>query len=104
MSKKPAPSPTGPSGRGRDGRFLPGNRAGKGNPLAAHVQRLRAALLNAVAPTDLKVVARKLLSLAKAGDVTAARELLQRTLGPPVETDMLERIEALEAVVLDRNP
>jgi hypothetical protein len=40
---------------------------------------------------------RKLVKLALAGDVAAAREVLQRTLGPAVELDLLERLEALEA-------
>lgn len=35
------------------GRFLPGNAGGPGNPYAARVGELRAALLNAVKPGDL---------------------------------------------------
>jgi hypothetical protein len=37
-----------------------------------------------------------LLKSAKEGDVAAAQELLQRLLGPAVELDLAERIEALE--------
>jgi hypothetical protein len=52
--------------------------------------------LNAVKPKELAAVIRKLLEMAIAGDVPAAREVLQRTLGPAVELDLLERLEALE--------
>jgi hypothetical protein len=37
-----------------------------------------------------------LLSQAKAGDVASIKELLQRLLGPPVEADFAERLDALE--------
>lgn len=71
------PSPTGPIGRGPKGQFAPGNRAARGNPHARQVARLRAALLRAVKPHDLADIAKALLGKAKAGDVGAARELLQ---------------------------
>ena len=94
------PSPTGPNGtsggRNPDGRFAPGNRAGRGNPHARRVARLRAALMRAVTPQDLAAVALALLAKAKDGDVAAARELLQRLLGPPVELDFVERLAAME--------
>ena len=54
------------------------------------------ALLKAVTPNDLREVVSALLSQAKAGDVPAAKELLQRLLGPPVELDLLERMAAME--------
>ena len=91
------PSPTGPNGGGlgSDGRFAPGNRAARGNPHARRVALLRAALLRSVRPEDLAAVALALLAKAKDGDVAAARELLQRLLGPPVELDFRERIAAM---------
>ena len=90
------PSPAGSNGRGPNGRFAPGNRAGRGNPHARRVARLRAALLRSVTPEDIVDVARALLAQAKEGDVAAAKELLQRLLGPPVELDLIERLEAME--------
>ena len=57
---------------------------GPGNPLNAHVNRLRVALLRAVTPADLKAVVRKLVKLAKGGDVAACKELLDRCLGKSV--------------------
>jgi hypothetical protein len=37
-----------------------------------------------------------------AGDVAAAREVHSRVLGPPVEADLLQRIEQLEAAQAGR--
>jgi len=83
--------------RDAQGRFLKGNPGGPGNPLGQHVARLRKALLEAVTPEDMKEVAAALLAAAKLGDVAAAKELLLRCLGRPLESDLLERLEQLEA-------
>ena len=67
--------PLDPSADGRDagsGRFLPGNRAGRGNPQARRVAALRATLLQTVTPDDLTAVVRALIDKAKGGDVAAA--------------------------------
>jgi hypothetical protein len=90
------PSTTGSDGRGGGGRFAPGNKVAKGNPHAKRVAQLRSALLKAVSPTDLRQVVSALLSAAKGGDVPAARELLQRLLGPPEALDLVERLHQLE--------
>lgn len=97
----PQPSPTGPIGSGRDaqGRFAPGNRAAKGNPLARKAQSLRSAMFDAVSAADLRAVVKKLLELAKAGDVQAARLVFERCLGPVMPVDVLERLEALETLL-----
>jgi hypothetical protein len=92
-----SPSPTEANDRGPRGRFAPGNRCARGNPHAKKVARLRAALLAAVSPRDLREVVAALLQQAKGGDVAATKELLQRLLGPPVELDLIERMDALEA-------
>jgi hypothetical protein len=70
--------------RGSNGRFLPGHCGGPGNPHAQKVHRLRSALLNTVTSTDIEEIVRKLISLAKGGDVAAIKELLDRTIGKPV--------------------
>src|SRR3954470_21441647 len=85
------------NGRAGNGRFGVGNRAATGNPHAKRVARLRSALYKAVTPEDLREVIKAMLSTAKAGDVPAARELLQRLLGPPEAVDLLQRLDALEA-------
>ena len=86
------PSPTESNGRSAGGRFGPGNRCARGNPHAGRVARLRAELLRAVTPQDLRDVVAALLAKAKAGEVAAIKELLQRLLSPPVELDLLQRI------------
>src|SRR5688572_14061655 len=95
------PSPTAPNGRGANGRFGPGNRCARGNPHAKKVAQLRGGLLAAVTVQDIKDVAAALLRSAKDGDVAAARELLQRLLGPPVELDLLERMDELERTIAE---
>jgi ribosomal protein L17 len=49
-----------------------------------------------VKPQDLREVVLALVSKAKSGDVAAAKEVLQRLLGPPVELDLIDRLAALE--------
>lgn len=97
MGKNRSTVATADNGRGPDGKFLPGNRAAAGNPIHKHVAALRAGLLQAVSEKDVHQIARKLVTMALAGDVAAARVLLERLLGPPVPADLLARIEALEA-------
>lgn len=92
----PPPSPTELDGRDRRGRFGPGNKAGRGNPLAGKVQRLRAAMVAAVKPNDLREVIAGLLDAAKAGDVQAAKLLFDRCLGPAAALDIDIRISDLE--------
>ncbi len=91
-----APSANGGNGRDGSGRFAKGYGGGPGNPHARRVARFRSALLKAVTPADVREVVATLLAQAKSGDVPAIRELFQRLLGPPVELDMIERLEALE--------
>lgn len=86
------PSPNGANA----GRFKPGNPGGPGNPHARQVAALRSALLNAVTPADMRAIIAKLIREAKRGSIPAAREIIERTLGKPVEPDLLERIERLE--------
>lgn len=81
------------------GRFAPGNSGGPGRPPAASVHLHRAALVNAVTPNDVAAVARMLVDKALEGDVAAAKLLFERLFGPPVASDVLERIAELEAVL-----
>ena len=92
-------SPNGRNGRDAKGKFAKGNPGGPGNPHSKRVGKLRSALLRAIGPSDVADVARKLLNLAKAGDVPAARVLLERLLGPASALDALQELEALRAEV-----
>ena len=74
----PTPSRNGRTARGR---FAPGNPGGPGNPYAKRVADLRAALLESVTEADIRAVARALVKRAKAGEVPAIRELLDRLVG-----------------------
>ena len=76
--QEPSPSEVDGAGRGVDGRFTSGNAFGRGNPHAAKVQRLRAVLLDAVTPEDMRAVVQALVGQAKDGDVAAIRELFDR--------------------------
>ncbi len=98
------PTPNGPNGRDERGRFAPGNVGGPGNPHAKQVGKLRSAMLAAVSDKEMKAVVKKLVELAKGGNVPAAREVLDRCLGRPVEADLLERLEELEELLSQRVP
>ena len=93
-----APSP---NGRDHRGRFSKGWKGGPGNPLGGQVARLRSALVEAVTEDDITAIAQKLVEMAKAGDVAAIREVLNRTLGKPTEADLLDRLEAIEAQLVE---
>ncbi len=96
------PSPNGANGRGATGRFLPGNGGGPGNPYAKRVAALRAAMLDAISEGDTQAILRRLVELAKAGNVQAAKEVLDRCLGRTLEADLIERLEQLEEALAGR--
>jgi len=95
-AEKASPEPTCGTGRNSNGQFAKGNRFGPGNPFARQVAGLRKALLDRVTAEDIQAIAEKLLQLAKAGDVAAAKLLLSYTIGKPqpaVEPDHLDVAE-----------
>jgi len=72
------------------GRFLPGHSLpGPGNPLAARVAEYRQAAMDAVTVDEVRGVFRMLCDKALAGDVVAAKVLLDRLFGraPVFEED-----------------
>lgn len=100
-----SPLPNGSNGSsGRDclGRFQKGNAGGPGNPLARKASQLRSMLMRSVTASELRNVVKALVQAAIAGDVQAARVLLDRVLGPPTPLDYEERLAALEQVARDR--
>ena len=103
MADHPSTNRTnGGDGRDDKGRFAPGCGGGPGNPHAQQVAALRSTLIGAVSPDDMLAVVRKLLEMAKGGDINAIRELLTRTLGKPTEADLIERLESLETRLAER--
>ena len=85
-------STNGPNGRDGRGRFAKGNAGGPGNPHACKVAKLRSALLAAVTEDDVREIIERLVRLAKEGDLASIRELFLRTIGRPLEPDILERL------------
>lgn len=86
------PPTNGTSGEGRDtkGRFVQGNKLGRGNPLCKQVAAWRATLAGVVTTEDVADVIGVLTGAAKKGEPWAVVEFLNRTLGKPgsyVDTD-----------------
>jgi hypothetical protein len=105
--KKKAPSTNGgQTGRDTCGRFVKGNSGGPGNPHAAAVGKYRARLFQAIRDEDIDQAIKTIRAImAKGKDsdrLAAARLLLDRAIGPPVEMDLIERLEKLEAVLAGR--
>lgn len=96
------PLPTVIDGRNLAGQFTKGNRFGRGNGLQRRVQRLRVELLRTITPADLRDIILSLMAGAKSGDVAAAKEILQRVLGPAESLDLLIRLENLENELHER--
>jgi hypothetical protein len=97
-----APETPAGDGRGSNGRFLPGNKAGKGNPHNQKAQAIRAALFDAVDPQDIRAAVLAVMEMAKAGDLRALAEVLDRTIGRPIPQDVEERLAALEETIAER--
>ena len=68
-------------GRDSQGRFQAGNPGGPGNPQVRQLAAHQAAVREALTPSDLKAVLKKLHGLAMDGDVAAARVVLDRVVG-----------------------
>ena len=87
------------------GRFTSGNKGGPGNPYAARVGRWRAIMTEAVTDDDMRAVVAALVTATKRGESWAVKEVFDRTVGKPVEADLVVRLEMLErAVQADHEP
>ena len=73
--------------RDERGHFLPGNRIGRGNPVARRQRELAEAIRGAVTAEDLRAVFASLVTAAQAGDVQAAGLLMKHAVGTPREVD-----------------
>lgn len=87
--------------RDQHGRFSANNKAASGrrHPHAARVASLRKSMLAAVRLSDIKAIMQKLVEMAKAGDIHAAREVLSRTLGDPIPADLEQRLADVEVLL-----
>ena len=74
--------------RGEDGRYLPGNAGGPGNPYARKVAASRRSLINAVTHEDIEEIIHSQVEKAKHGDTVAAKFIVERILGRPQTIDL----------------
>jgi hypothetical protein len=104
---KSDPDTNGQNGNGRNhnGQFAKGNPGGPGNPglkfLAEHRRKFAEAVTPQIVADAVKVLV-DVMTDDKAKDadrISAAREILDRSIGRPTSTDVLERIEALEQMM-----
>lgn len=77
--------------RNEHGRFIKGNRAGKGRPIGSRVDALRRALIEAVTADDIREIISAVITQAKNGDLNAAKLVLNQVLGNPAQMDIIER-------------
>ena len=84
--------------RNGKGQFVKGNTAAKGIPKehARKVMEIRTAILQAVEPEEVLEIMHTLVEEAKGGNIAAAREVFDRTIGKPVEGDLLDRMADIE--------
>jgi hypothetical protein len=90
-------APLSPVGNGKltNGRFAPGNKLASGNPMNRKAQQLRNELLQTVTPEDINAVVRKLIDMARGGDLLAIREFLDRVLGKPIASVEVSEVESV---------
>jgi hypothetical protein len=86
------------------GRFTQGNKAACGNPHARRMARLRSAFLDSLPVERIGELAGKLMELALAGDVAAAKLVLSYALGRPVEVVNPDRLDLDEIALLLKKP
>src|SRR5262245_60260032 len=82
--------------RDSQGRFAKGNRGGVGNPFARQVAGFRAAILQAATHEDIKAITKKLIEMARQGNLAAAKLLLAYTCGKPEQTSDPDRLDLEE--------
>jgi hypothetical protein len=91
--KRPSTNGRGANGQRVKGRFTLGNSGGPGNPFADRIQSYRKVFFEAVSADDLYAIIRRVVGLAKVGDIAAAKVILERALGR-VEIDLRGIINA----------
>ena len=79
---------------------MPGCKPGPGNPRAQQTARIREAIFGAMTDEKTRAIAERLVDMAVGGDLAAVREVLNRTVGVPVASDVLQRLERLESLLL----
>lgn len=101
----PHPRPRVPEGREEptrdsNGRFAPGNAGGPGNPFGRLAAALRRALIETTSADDIREIAKRLLEMAKAGNVPAAKLLFAYTIGKPAAAPNPDTLDQEEWQIL----
>ena len=94
------------NGHDAKGRFAKGNAGGPGNPFGRKLAANRAAILEAVTPEDVRLIMGVLREKALAGDLAAAKLVLQYAVGKPQPVPQPDRvnIEEWEIAAEERVP
>ena len=74
-------------------------KASQLNRLSRVQRRFRCAMLTSVTLIEVQEIMAKLVSQAKAGNISAAREVLDRVVGKAAEQDIIDRLAELEVLV-----
>ena len=92
-------------GRDEKGRFVKGWKGGTGNPHAAQVAKLRAALFAIPGLDDAirQVFVKQALKAVEERDTRAARFVFEYLIGKPIEIDLMDRLDRIEEM-LDSSP
>ena len=85
VAKKPSPNGKALNGRTDQGKFALGWKGGPGNPFAARVSALKVAMYEAIDNGDIQAMTKRLVNMAKRGNVVAAKVIMDRLLGPAVD-------------------
>jgi hypothetical protein len=92
-----APAPACEGGdRGANGKFLPGNKAARGNPFARKMAAMRSALLSTATELGVITLGVKLLADALAGNMAAAQLYLSYVVGKPTKAVNPDTLDAEE--------
>ncbi len=98
------PSSADDTGRNAQGRFLPGNLGGPGNPYARRVAELRRVMLECVTAQEMEIIVGELLVQAKNGKLGAIKLLFQYVLGKPPATVNPDTLDLEEVDLFRRSP
>ena len=82
--------------REANGRFAEGNPGGRGNPFGRRLCANRAAILNVIGPEEIEQVMAALMKEALAGDLQAAKLILQYAVGKPAAAKEPDRVDVDE--------
>lgn len=88
-----------PTNHARNGQFVKGNKAAKGNPHARQMAKLRTQLLGRITGEDLGEVLDAMVQKAKTGDVVAAKLVLDLAVGKSAPAPNPDRLDEDEANV-----